>query len=87
MKPRRRPIDPAREARALDRMDPELIDTAAFGLGGHRGAQCRILDAIVDAMIYGASKVACCRRVDISASTAEGWARRRQAVLDALGDV
>jgi len=87
MNPRRRPIDPDREALALDRIDPEMVDTATFGLGGHVGAQCRVLDVISDSMNYGASKAACCRRIGISTRTAERWLRRRQAALDDLGDI
>ena len=87
MKPRRTAIDPYREAVALDRISVDVIITAGLGAGRHFGAQCEILDAIADAMIWGASKAACCKRIGISTRTAERWARRRQAVLDGLGDI
>ncbi len=82
MNPRRRPVDADRERLALQRIDPEMADTAAFGLGGHRGAQCRVLDVIADARIYGASKVACCERLDLSTRTVDRWQKHRQLELD-----
>lgn len=85
MNPRRRPIDARRELDALERISADVIITAGLA-GRHFGAQCEVLDAIADARIYGAGKAACCRRIGISISTAERWARRRQAVLDGLGD-
>lgn len=87
MNPRRRSIDPGRELDALGRISADVIITAGLGAGRHFGAQCEILDAISDARIYGASAAACCRRIGISVSTAERWARRRQTVLDGLGDI
>ena len=85
MNPRRRSIDQRCERMALERIDPELVDTAAFGLGGHLGAQCCILDAIADARIYGASKAACCELIGVSDRTVERWSKRRQWLLDGIG--
>ncbi len=84
MNPRRRPIDQRRERLALDRIGPELADTAAFGLGGHLGAQCHVLDVIADARIYGAWKAAWCGRVGVSERAVERWAKRRQRLLEGM---
>jgi len=81
--PRGRVIDPAREALALERIPEFLIgDDPLRGLG----VQCRVLDVIADARIYGASKAACCELLDVSTKTVERWAKRRQRLCDALSE-
>lgn len=87
MNPRRRPIDPAREIDALDRIPAQLIREAEWVKKSHDlGIQCWILDAISDAMIYGASLEACCELLDLNARTVQRWLRRRQIKLDEMSD-
>lgn len=87
MKPRRRIIDPDREADALVRIPGQLIIDSDQADGLHIGRKAETVMAIMDAWAYGASVDSACLMVGISKRTYERWKVRMVKVLNALGEV
>ena len=85
--PRRRTIDPKREADALQRIPSHLIDIGFDGdaRGLHIGQKAEIVFAIMDAWAYGARVSECCILIGVNTRTYERWKELILELLDTFG--